>query len=70
MDAGKVVQPVAAIADFNADLALSPRSAFALYGRGLACRSRGDAGGADADIAAAIALDAEIVEKFSKLFEP
>jgi tetratricopeptide (TPR) repeat protein len=65
----KAKQPIAAVADFDADLALSPRSAFALYGRGLAYRSSGDAGGADADIAAAISLDAEIVRKFQKIFE-
>jgi len=65
----KAKQPIAAVADFNADLVHSPRDAFALYGRSLAYRSTGDEICGNADIAAAIALDAKIVGKFKKIFD-
>jgi hypothetical protein len=38
----------------------------ALYGRGLAKRTKGEQAGADADIAAAKSIDAGIADEFAK----
>jgi tetratricopeptide (TPR) repeat protein len=55
----------AAIADDDAALKLRPRIAEALYSRGLARRSKGDAAGAADDIAAAKAIQPDIADKFA-----
>lgn len=60
-----------AIADFNAALKLMPKYAWALYGRGVAERQKGLAHQSQVDVAAATALDAEIVDKGRRFgFEP
>ena len=50
----------AAITFFDADLRARPRTAWSLYGRGVAKRRKGDVAGGDADIAAARALSSTI----------
>ena len=55
-----------AIADYDAALNGDPKLAGSLYGRGLAKRKRGDAAGADLDIAAAKALRPTIADEFAK----
>ncbi len=57
--------PAAALADYNAALALNPSKASSLYGRGIARQILGDAA-ADADLAAAKAMQPGIDEQFSK----
>jgi tetratricopeptide (TPR) repeat protein len=52
-----------AITDFTAALAFRPKDASSLYGRGLAKQRSGDATGAG-DIAAATALDGDIVKTY------
>jgi tetratricopeptide (TPR) repeat protein len=54
----------AAIDDYNSALKLNPKLAASLYGRGQAKRSSGDVSGGDADIAAALAIDPKISERF------
>jgi tetratricopeptide repeat protein len=56
----------AAIADYSSALRLAPRLASSLYGRGLAKLKKGDAADGDADIAAAKAIGAKIVEDFAR----
>ena len=56
----------AAIADYEAALAREPNLASALYGRGYAKSKAGDEMGGQADIAAAKALKADIVEEFER----
>ncbi len=56
-----------AIDDYDAALKLSPNLPGALHGRGLARQKKGDNAGADADMAAAKAIDAGIAAKFPKL---
>jgi tetratricopeptide (TPR) repeat protein len=51
-----------AIADYDAALTRSPRQAGSLYGRGIAKLRAGDGAGGRADIAAARAIDPDIVE--------
>jgi tetratricopeptide (TPR) repeat protein len=54
-----------AIADYDLALKLNPKLAGALYGRGLAKQKKGDAT-ADADIAAAKAIQSDIAEKLER----
>ena len=56
----------ASIADFNAALALNPRLANSLYGRGIAKRRKGDLAGAEADLAAAKAMHPGVAQEFAK----
>jgi TonB family protein len=53
-----------AIAGYDAALKMRAASADSLYGRGLAKRYRGNGNAADADIQAALALDANVGERF------
>jgi tetratricopeptide (TPR) repeat protein len=62
----KMDQLDAAIADYNSALQSEPRLASALYGRGLARRKKGDTVAGDADIAAAIAVEASIADEFAR----
>jgi tetratricopeptide (TPR) repeat protein len=55
-----------AIADYDRAIAINPKFAAALYGRAQAKRQKGDASGADADQAAARALDPAIEQNFGK----
>ena len=61
----KMDQWDSAIADYSSALRLNPRLASSLYGRGLAKLKKGDTTG-DADIAAAKAIEAKIVEDFAR----
>jgi hypothetical protein len=53
-----------AIDDYNAALRINPMLASSLYGRGLAKLKKGDPTGGNADIAAAKAIEANIVAGF------
>lgn len=53
-----------AIQDYDLALVLLPQSAEVLYGRGLAKTRAGDKAGGEADIKAAMALQADIAERF------
>ena len=53
-----------ALADFDTALRAEPKNAFSLYGRGIAKRLRGDAAGANGDIAAAKQISPDIAEEF------
>ena len=53
-------------ADYDAALKLDPKLAGSLYGRGLLKLKQGDKAGGDADIAAAKAIDAGIVQRAAK----
>jgi tetratricopeptide (TPR) repeat protein len=55
-----------AIGDFDAALALAPRQAGSLYGRGVAKFRTGDREGGRADIAAAAAIQADIAEEYGR----
>ena len=55
-----------AIADYNAVLRSNPRQAGSLYGRGLAKQKKGDNVGGNADIMAAKAIRADIVDEFAR----
>ena len=55
-----------AVADYDEALKLNPKQAGSLYGRGLAKLKKGDAGGGEADIAAAKAIQADIAEEFAR----
>jgi tetratricopeptide (TPR) repeat protein len=55
----------AAIADYDLALKLSPKLDTALYGRGVARSRKGDNAGGHADIAAAIAINANIAGEFT-----
>jgi membrane associated rhomboid family serine protease/Tfp pilus assembly protein PilF len=55
-----------AVADYDEALKLNPKQAASLYGRGLAKLKKGDAGGGEADIAAAKAIQADIAEEFAR----
>jgi len=57
---------VSAIDDYNEALRIDPKLASSLYGRGLAKLKKGDATGANADIAAARAIEANIVGEFAR----
>jgi tetratricopeptide (TPR) repeat protein len=54
-----------AVRDFDAALALAPKTASSLYGRGLAKIRRGDTAGGNADVAAAKAIQANITEEMT-----
>jgi len=56
-----------AIADYDEALKLTPRSAWSLYGRGIAKRHKGLTKEGDADIAAATAIAPELPERARKL---
>jgi tetratricopeptide (TPR) repeat protein len=66
----KLKNPDAAINDYNAALAVSPKMASSLYGRGLAEQIKGDQAAASKDIAAAKAIQANIADQFAKLGIP
>jgi tetratricopeptide (TPR) repeat protein len=55
-----------AIADYSSALRLDPRLASSLYGRGLAKLKKGGTADGDADISAAKAIEAKIVEEFAR----
>jgi tetratricopeptide (TPR) repeat protein len=55
-----------AIADYSDVLKVQPKHAGSLYGRGLARIGRGDRAGGNEDIAAARAIDPEIVATFAR----
>ncbi len=55
-----------AITDYNAVLKFNPQQAGSLYGRGLAKQKKGDNAGGEADIMAAKAIRADIVEEFAR----
>jgi len=55
-----------AIADYDAALKIDAKKADSLYGRGLAKKKKGDQAGGDADMAAAKAIKADIMEEFAK----
>ena len=61
----KLGQFDAAIADYDAALRLEPRRATALYGRSLAKRGKGDVAGANADAAAATAINAAVAQDYA-----
>jgi tetratricopeptide (TPR) repeat protein/predicted aspartyl protease len=56
-----------AMADYQTALKLQPKSAWALYGRGLVELNRGLKPQADRDIQAAVALDASIADHFRRI---
>jgi tetratricopeptide (TPR) repeat protein len=55
-----------AITDYDAVLKFNPRQAGSLYGRGLAKQKKGDNADGDADITAAKAIRADVVEEFAR----
>jgi tetratricopeptide (TPR) repeat protein len=62
----KLGQFDSAIADYDAVLKLKPRTASSLYGRGVAKLKKGDRNGGNSDIAAARAIQADIVEEYTR----
>ena len=62
----KLTQYGEAIADYNRALALNPKLASSLYGRGLAKRRNGDAAAGDADVAAAKEIRSVIADDFAR----
>jgi tetratricopeptide (TPR) repeat protein len=62
----KMKNPDAAIADYNAALAIDPKAPTSLYGRGMTELMKGDKPASDADIAAAIKIQPDIAEQFAK----
>ncbi len=60
----KMGQWDSAINDYNEALGFNPKLASSLYGRGVAKLKTGDTTGGNADIAAARAIDANIVGDF------
>jgi tetratricopeptide (TPR) repeat protein len=54
-----------AISDYSIALAINPKLARSLYGRGLAERQRGDPNAAQEDIAAAKAIQSDIANHFT-----
>ena len=56
----------ASIADYDAALGVEPGRPYSLAGRGFARRSKGDAAGGEADLAAARAKVPGIVEEFAR----
>jgi tetratricopeptide (TPR) repeat protein len=55
----------AAVSDYDVALALNPKLASALYGRGLA-KLRNEDGTGEADLAAATAIQADIADEFAR----
>ena len=62
----KMGQWDSAIDDYRSALRLDPKLASSLYGRGLAKLKTGDTTGGNADIAAAKAIEANIVGDFAR----
>ena len=62
----KMRQLPQALADYDASLKATPRQPAALFGRGVVRRQMGDVPGGDADIAAAIALDATVAGQLAR----
>lgn len=62
----KLGRPDDAILDFNAALEANSKLATSLYGRGLAKLRNGDRAGADADMAAAKAIKADVAEELAR----
>jgi tetratricopeptide (TPR) repeat protein len=62
----KMGQWDSAIDDYSSALRLDPKLASSLYGRGLAKLKKGDTAGGTADIAAAEAIEANVVEGFAR----
>jgi tetratricopeptide (TPR) repeat protein len=62
----KMNQLDAAIADFDAALALAAQNPNSLYGRGVSKLKKGDAAGGNADIGAAKAIKADIADEFAR----
>jgi tetratricopeptide (TPR) repeat protein len=62
----KMGQWDSAIDDYDEALQFNPKLASSLYGRGLAKLKKGDTTGGNADIAAARAIDANIVGDFTR----
>jgi tetratricopeptide (TPR) repeat protein len=62
----KLKEVDSALADYDAALKADSKDAFSLYGRGTAKRWKGDATGADADIAAAEQIRAGIAADFER----
>jgi hypothetical protein len=56
----------AAISDYNAALAIDPKMASSLYGRGVAERMNGREAASDADISAAKKIQPDIGERSAK----
>jgi hypothetical protein len=54
-----------AVADYDAALRISPKTAPSLHGRGIARSRTGDAAGGDVDIIQAKALQPDIADKFA-----
>ena len=55
-----------ALADFDAALKISPATAVALYGRGMARLKAGDSAAGNADIAAAKKAQADVAEEVAR----
>jgi hypothetical protein len=66
----KMKNPDAAIADYSAELAAHPKSARALYGRGLAEQMKGDQAAFEADSTEAKSIQADIADKFAQWGAP
>jgi tetratricopeptide (TPR) repeat protein len=62
----KLGQWESAVADYDSALRLDPKLASAIYGRGLAKLKKGDLAGGNADIAAAKAIEQNIVAEFAR----
>ena len=63
----KLKQTDIALAEFEAAVKSNARDAWALYGRGLAKRRKGDNAGGDADIAAAKKIEPNIATVFANM---
>jgi hypothetical protein len=59
-----------AINDYSSALRVYPQAASSLYGRGLAKLKKGDTSGGNADIAAAKAIEANVVGDFVRYGAP
>jgi tetratricopeptide (TPR) repeat protein len=62
----KMRQLPEALADYDAALKVDPGQATALFGRGVVRRQMGDVSGGEADIAAAIAIDASVAGRLAR----
>jgi tetratricopeptide (TPR) repeat protein len=66
----KLLQPDRAIAGYNAALTLAPKTASALFGRGMARKVKGDSAGAEVDFAAAKAVQPNIADELRNFIGP
>jgi tetratricopeptide (TPR) repeat protein len=69
----KLGRPKEAIADYDAEIKINPGNPYSLFGRGIGKQLTGDTAGAEADMAAAIKINASIAERMAKLgvrFDP